>query len=283
VISILFGLATATLFAVSSLAASRAVRVISSPAIVAWGMSLGLVVLIPWLVISGPPPQLSAVEFGWWVAAGAGNIVGLLMAYVAFRNGKVGLIAAILATEGAIAALIAVLFGESLLPVAGVILMVIVVGIVLAALAPDPAPIAQERPVLAVGLGILAAAAFGVSLFSIGHLSDRVPLPWLLLSARLIGTVAIALPMLLLGRLRIVRKALPYVLIIAVAEVIGFVCFTIGSREGIAVTSVLASMYAPITAIAAYFLFKERLGRWQIAGVVIVIVGVVSLSLAGSS
>jgi len=283
VISILFGLATATLFAVSSLAASRAVRVISSPAIVAWGMSLGLVVLIPWLVISGPPPQLSTVEFGWWVAAGAGNIVGLLMAYVAFRNGKVGLIAAILATEGAIAALIAVLFGESLLPVAGVILMVIVVGIVLAALAPDPAPIAQERPVLAVGLGILAAAAFGVSLFSIGHLSDTVPLPWLLLSARLIGTVAIALPMLLLGRLRIVRKALPYVLIIAVAEVIGFVCFTIGSREGIAVTSVLASMYAPITAIAAYFLFKERLGRWQIAGVVIVIVGVVSLSLAGSS
>ncbi len=282
-ISILFGLATATLFAVSSLAASRAVRVISSPAIVAWGMSLGLVVLIPWLVISGPPPQLSTVEFGWWVAAGAGNIVGLLMAYVAFRNGKVGLIAAILATEGAIAALIAVLFGESLLPVAGVILMVIVVGIVLAALAPDPAPIAQERPVLAVGLGILAAAAFGVSLFSIGHLSDTVPLPWLLLSARLIGTVAIALPMLLLGRLRIVRKALPYVLIIAVAEVIGFVCFTIGSREGIAVTSVLASMYAPITAIAAYFLFKERLGRWQIAGVVIVIVGVVSLSLAGSS
>jgi len=283
VISILFGLATATLFAVSSLAASRAVRVISSPAIVAWGMSLGLVVLIPWLVISGPPPQLSTVEFGWWVAAGAGNIVGLLMAYVAFRNGKVGLIAAILATEGAIAALIAVLFGESLLPVAGVILMVIVLGIVLAALAPDPAPIAQERPVLAVGLGILAAAAFGVSLFSIGHLSDTVPLPWLLLSARLIGTVAIALPMLLLGRLRIVRKALPYVLIIAVAEVIGFVCFTIGSREGIAVTSVLASMYAPITAIAAYFLFKERLGRWQIAGVVIVIVGVVSLSLAGSS
>ncbi len=282
-ISILFGLATATLFAVSSLAASRAVRVISSPAIVAWGMSLGLVVLIPWLVISGPPPQLSAVEFGWWVAAGGGNIVGLLMAYVAFRNGKVGLIAAILATEGAIAALIAVLFGESLLPVAGVILMVIVLGIVLAALAPDPAPIAQERPVLAVGLGILAAAAFGVSLFSIGHLSDTVPLPWLLLSARLIGTVAIALPMLLLGRLRIVRKALPYVLIIAVAEVIGFVCFTIGSREGIAVTSVLASMYAPITAIAAYFLFKERLGRWQIAGVVIVIVGVVSLSLAGSS
>lgn len=282
-ISILFGLATATLFAVSSLAASRAVRVISSPAIVAWGMSLGLVVLIPWLVISGPPPQLSAGELGWWVAAGAGNIVGLLMAYVAFRNGKVGLIAAILATEGAIAALIAVLFGESLLPVAGVILMVIVVGIVLAALAPDPAPIAQERPVLAVGLGILAAAAFGVSLFSIGHLSDTVPLPWLLLSARLIGTVAIALPMLLLGRLRIVRKALPYVLIIAVAEVIGFVCFTIGSREGIAVTSVLASMYAPITAIAAYFLFKERLGRWQIAGVVIVIVGVVSLSLAGSS
>lgn len=290
-ISIVFGLATATLFSVSSLAASRAVRSISSPATVAWAMTFGGLILLPWLIISGPPPQFALVDFAWWCAAGAGNIIGLLLAYVAFRHGKVGLITAIVSTEGAIAAVIAVAFGEGLLPIAGIILLIIMVGIVLAALAPDPAPIAHERPALAVGLGVLASGAFGVSLFAFGHLSDSMPMPWLLMSTRVIGVVIIALPMLVLFLVRRersersdatarFRKALPYVLTISVAEVVGFVCFTVGTRDAIAVTSVLASMYAPLTAVAAYLLFKERLGRWQIVGVVIVVTGVIGLSLA---
>ena len=291
IISIAFGLATATLFSVSSLAASRAVRLISSPAIVAWGMSIGTVLLVPWLVVEGPPPPFDLAELAWWIAAGAGNIIGLLLAYVAFRYGKLGLITAILATEGAIAAVIAVSFGETMLPIAAGVLVAIVVGIVLAAFAPDPAPIANERPLIAVGLGVLAATAFGVSLFSFGHLSDTMPTPWLLLSARAIGVIVIAIPLLtkyLIRRRKAgkssnatgnVRKALPYVITIGCAEVIGFICFTIGTRESIAVTSVLASMYAPITAVAAYLLFKERLGRWQIAGVAMVITGVIGLSL----
>ncbi|MFM7146730.1 MAG: EamA family transporter [Actinomycetales bacterium] len=291
-ISILFGLATATFFSVSSLAASRAVRTISSPATVAWAMTFGGLLLLPWIVISGPAPQVNVVDLVWWCAAGAGNIIGLLLAYVAFRHGKVGLITAIVSTEGAIAAVIAVAFGESLLPIAGLILLVIMVGIVLAALAPDPAPIALERPAVAVGLGVLASAAFGVSLFAFGHLSDAMPLPWLLMSTRVIGVVVIALPMLVWYLARSsrfersdatarFRKALPYVLTISVSEVVGFVCFTLGTREAIAVTSVLASMYAPLTAVAAYLLFKERLGRWQIVGVAVVITGVIGLSLAG--
>ncbi len=293
-ISILFGLATATFFSVSSLAASRAVRTISSPATVAWAMTFGGLLLLPWLIISGPPPHIELIDLAWWCAAGAGNIIGLLLAYVAFRHGKVGLITAIVSTEGAIAAVIAVAFGESLLPIAAVILLVIMVGIVLAALAPDPAPIAHERPAVAVGLGVLASLAFGVSLFAFGHLSDNMPLPWLLMSTRIIGVVVIALPMLiwyLARRSRLersdatarFRKALPYVLTISVSEVVGFVCFTLGTRDAIAVTSVLASMYAPLTAVAAYLLFRERLGRWQIAGIAMVVSGVISLTLAGGN
>lgn len=291
-ISILFGLVTAVLFAISSLAASRGVRLISSPAMVAWGMSFGALILLPWLIIGGPPPAFDAVQLAWWITAGGGNIIGLLLAYAAFRQGKVGLITAIVSTEGAISALIAVAFGETLLPIAALVLLVIVVGIVLAALAPDPAPIPQERPAVAVGLGILAAGAFGISLFAFGHLSDSMPMAWLLLSTRIIGVLCIGVPMLawyLLRRrathfaedLTRFRRALPFILTISVAEVLGFVCFTLGSRDAIAVTSVLASMYAPITAVAAYLLFKERLGRWQILGVIVVVSGVIGLSLVG--
>ena len=38
--------------------------------------------------------------------------------------------------------------------------------------------------------------------------------------------------------------------------------------------------FAPIAAVAAYLLFKERLGRLQITGVVVLVLGVTSLTLA---
>ena len=41
----------------------------------------------------------------------------------------------------------------------------------------------------------------------------------------------------------------------------------------------ISRQFAPIAAIMAYLLFKERLGRLQIAGVAIIVVGVTSLTL----
>jgi drug/metabolite transporter (DMT)-like permease len=43
---------------------------------------------------------------------------------------------------------------------------------------------------------------------------------------------------------------------------------------------VLASQFAPIAAVMAYVLFKERLGRLQVTGVAILVVGVTALSIA---
>ena len=77
------------------------------------------------------------------------------------------------------------------------------------------------------------------------------------------------------------RGPLALVLVIGMgfSEVIGFTCFTLGAQYNIAVTSVLASQFAPIAAVMAYVLFRERLGRLQIAGVAILVVAVTALSL----
>jgi drug/metabolite transporter (DMT)-like permease len=64
------------------------------------------------------------------------------------------------------------------------------------------------------------------------------------------------------------------------AEVIGFTCFAIGAQYEVAITSVLASQFAPIAAVMAYVLFREKLGRLQITGVAILVAGVTALSLA---
>ena len=54
------------------------------------------------------------------------------------------------------------------------------------------------------------------------------------------------------------------------------------ARESIAVASVLSSMFAPIAAVAAYVVFRERLSRRQIVGIAAVVVGVAALGLIQS-
>ena len=57
-----------------------------------------------------------------------------------------------------------------------------------------------------------------------------------------------------------------------------FALFAVGSRDGVAVAAVLASQFAAIAAVAAYFLFKERLTRVQLAGVATIVAGVAILT-----
>ncbi len=278
-ISILFGLGTAICFASSSLLSSRAVRSIGPWSVAAWTMLVGLIITLPFLIVSGVPSNLGST-WGWMLVAGAGNVLGIIIAAAAFRIGKVGVVAPILATEGAIAAVVAALLGESIAPIVAFLLMVIVVGIVISAVAPDPAPLEHERPGLTVLLATAGALCFGLSLFAVGTISDEVPISWVLLPARLVGVVALAIPLVLLGQLRLTRRAAPMVGAMGVLEVVGYVMFAIGAQYQVAVTSVMASQFAPIAAIMAYVLFRERLGRLQIIGVVILVLAVTGLTWA---
>jgi drug/metabolite transporter (DMT)-like permease len=279
VISIVCGLGTAVFFACSSLLSSRAVKVISSWSVVAWSMLVGLVITLPFLAASGVPSALNGPNLAWMLAAGAGNVTGLVFSALAFRVGKVGVIAPILATEGALAAVISAILGESIAPIVAFLLLLIVGGVVLAASAPDPAPLEHERPVLAVLLASAGALVFGVSLYAAGHLSGELPISWVLLPARLIGVLALAIPLALTRRLQVTRRTAPLVVGMGFSEVIGFTLFAIGAQYEVAITSVLASQFAPIAAIMAYVLFKERLGRLQITGVAIIVAGVAALSV----
>ena len=75
-------------------------------------------------------------------------------------------------------------------------------------------------------------------------------------------------------RFRVTRAALPLVVIAGVGEVIGSMLSAWGSRDSIAITAVMGSQFAAIAAVAAYFLFGERLGRLQVAGVALIVGGV---------
>ena len=62
------------------------------------------------------------------------------------------------------------------------------------------------------------------------------------------------------------------------AEVAGVATYSFGARESAAITSVIASQFAGIAAVVAFLLFRERLGRLQVAGVIVIAIGVASLA-----
>lgn len=283
VTAIIFGLLTAAMFATSTLASSRAVRLISLPSVLAGGMLIGLVLTIPGAIAEGVPPGFTGANIIWFALAGIGNVGGLLLVYGALRVGKVGVVAPIAATEGAIAAVLAAIVGESIAPIAAFILIAIVAGIVLSAMAPDPAPLEQERPLRAALLATASSLFFAMGLFSTGHLSDQLPTSWLLLPPRLIGVLAIAIPIIIVGRMQMTRRALPFVAAVGVSEVLGNATFTVAARDSIAIASVMASQFATISAIMAFLLFKERLGRVQVAGVALLVVSITALTIVQSA
>ena len=207
--------------------------------------------------------------------AGAGNVLGLLFNYRALRVGMVSIVGSISSTEGAIAALIAVVAGETLAPGTGITLLVITGGVVLAALVPSES---HGDPRRAAALASCAAVCFGVGLYATARVSDALPLVWALVPARVVGVVAVTVPLALSRRLVLTRPALPLVVASGLCEVGGFAAFALGSRHGIAVTAVLASQFAAVAAVAAYVLFHERLTRLQLAGVVAIAAGVAALT-----
>jgi drug/metabolite transporter (DMT)-like permease len=278
VIAILGGLGAATAWAITMLTAARASRLIGSPATLAWVMLTGLIVVGPVALAEGRPAALDGGALVWLVLAGVGNVAGLLLVYSALRIGKVGVVAPLTSSEGAVAAVIAVVAGERLGIGTGVALAAIVLGILLVARTPTGVPEDERDDPRAAFFGLAAAGAFGTGLYATGRASLDLPIAWAVLPPRLLGVAFVTVPLVVAGRLQLSRAATPYVVASGLAEVVGFVSYAVGARHGIAVSAVLASQFAAIAALAAAVLFHERLGRAGVAGVIVIAAGVAAVS-----
>lgn len=276
-IAVVGGLGAACAWATTTICATRAARLIAPTSVLAWVMLTGLVVTLPWAAAQGNP-HVDATSTGWLVLAGAGNCVGLLLVYSAVRIGKVGVVAPIVSTEGAIAAVIAIAAGETLAGGTALALAVVVAGTILAGATGEPSIPGATRGRRAALLAGVAALSFGSSLYATGQVGTELPLGWAVLPPRIFGVLVIALPLAIAGRLTLTRRAAPYVVASGLAEVAGFASYALGARHGIAVSAVLASQFGAVAAVAAYVVFGERLARPQAVGVAAIAAGVAVLT-----
>src|SRR5919109_4642550 len=165
-IAILGGIGAAAVFATATLCSSRSTRMIEPWAVLAWVMIVGSLIVLPWTAVEGVPDGLDGGSVGWLAVSGFGNVCGLLLAYSALRRGKVGIVAPVVSTEGAIAAVISVIAGEQIGEGVGVTLGFIALGILLAAATREAQATALEVADWVVALlAVAAAVSFGVSLY----------------------------------------------------------------------------------------------------------------------
>lgn len=309
--ALLGGLGAAVLWAGATLASSRSSRMIGSRVVLGWVMVVGTIVGLPIGLISGVPTNIPTEAPVLLLIAGLAYAGGLYTAYTALTVGKVSIVAPIVATEGAVAALIAVALGDELALSAAVLLAVIVVGVVLSSIEParpdvmagdfelaadaldgPPAPPEVATAVTATGtldhsdddttraalLAVLAALIFGVGLVASGKAAEIVPPIWVAIAVRFIGLFVVVLPLVLQRRLTLTRAALPLVVIAGIGEIIGSTLAAWGASDNIAIAAVLGSQFAAVAAVMAYFLFGERLSRTQVIGVVLIVGGVAVLA-----
>ncbi len=285
VIAILGGLGAAVAWAVSVLSSAHASRLIGSRSTVAWATFLGTLLAMPFLVASGPVPAMSPTTVAWLVGSGFASLTGLLLVYHALGMGKIGIVAAVTSTEGAVAAVISILLGERLTVTVLATLIVVATGIVIVALASDgEAPSGSRRHVdpavagRAVGLGVTSALAFGIGLYGTAQVGNALPLVYSVLPTRVVGTVFLFVPLLVTRRLAFSRPALPALLAVSVAEVVGTASYAFGARQSVAIAAILSSQFAALAAIAAWLLYREHLTLRQRWGVVAIAVGVAALA-----
>lgn len=276
-IAVVGGLGAAFAWATATMTATRAARLIPPTSVLAWVMLTGLVITLPWAALQAVP-HLSSESVAWLLVSGAGNCAGLLLVYSALRIGKVGVIAPIVSTEGAIAAIIAIAAGETLAAGTLVALAVVATGTILAGGTGESAAVGSTRGRKAALLAGAAAVSFGASLYATGQVGNELPLVWAILPPRVFGVLVIAIPLAVSRRMTLTRTAAPFVVGSGLAEVVGVSSFALGARHGIAVSAVLASQFGAVAAIAAYLLFHERLGRPQAAGVAVIAAGVAVLT-----
>jgi uncharacterized membrane protein len=253
---------------------------IGAPAVVGWMMFVGLLATLPLFPLTGAlDVHLTALDVLLLVVTGLTNVFGLVVEYAALRVGRVGLVVGLVSSEGAVAAVINIVGGQSIGLAVALALAVIAGGVVVIGFASEDVDAPSKDPRVATMLALLAAGCFGVNLIAVGRLAADLPLPWALMAPRVAGVVCITIPLLLLGRLSRSRRAAPFVIVSGLSEVAGLAAFAIGSQTDLTVASVLTSQFATITAIAAWVIFRERLSTWQIVGVTAVIGGVAVLAL----
>jgi drug/metabolite transporter (DMT)-like permease len=246
-----------------------------------------LTIFLPWLGGWGHLSDGSGWQpWAWGLLGGAINGISTLALYRAFEIGKMSVVAPLSASYPALTLLLSLSGGGRLTAArtAGII-CVLLGAIAVAAGEKNPAVGTAEGSTsggAGIGWAILSGIGFGFLFWLLGlHIVPRVGAPQTVWMIRMTSS-ALAGILLLAGKttIRLPRDNTKW--LVSGMGLLDTGAFLMSNRamqmEHIAVVSVLGSLYGAVTvALAAVFL-RERISRWQSAGIVAIFAGIFLIS-----
>ena len=304
--SVIYGLVAAAGWGLSAVAATHAARRAGTYIAVLCGQGLGVIVLL--LLTAVLHSSFAAVTGNVAAALAGAGLLGLLGYLTFYRaleyGGAVGLVSAISATYGGVTTVLAViLLGEHLGAYGTVGVALAVAGVAMASVhspaTAEASPVAVGEPIVGVApapsrirnlsragipLAFASALTYGAGGFLLGDYSARAG--WLtsalLAHGSSVTALLIALPFLARRKpSRPAASAVGWAAAAGLTDVVGLLAFSRGGSAGqVAVTAAVSSVYPAIPLVAGLVIFGERLGRRQIAGVGLIVGGLVLIGLA---
>jgi drug/metabolite transporter (DMT)-like permease len=218
----------------------------------------------------------SPADLGWGALAGLSGMVGVGSLWGGFTVGRMGIIAPLSAVLSAALPVIFGGFSEGLPRAIQLVGFATALAGIWLLSRPEHL---SGRP---KGLGFAVLAGLGFGGFFIGL--DRVgpnALFWPLAAARA-ACVAVMAVFALATRRRVSlwRSPLGLFVLAGILDVGGNLFFLLAIQNGrLDVTAVLGSLYSAVTALAAWWVIKERMNRLQILGVCVAVLAIILITL----
>lgn len=280
-ITVLLALSAAVAWGITAYASAPAAREAGVRSALAWSALIAPAVLWPLALVLEGAPDASGNDLGWAIVFGLGLIGAYAFGFLAMTLGSVSLVATVISTDGALAATVSILRGETVggLVIAG--LTVIVVGVMLA-VSGGKASAGPRREGLAALAAVGAAVCFATTFLSAGEVETLQP-AWFVAFGRLVPLALVTVPVLAVTRCALPpRKAWPWIAINGIGDVLGFVAYANAARHDLAVAAVVASEYAVVAVVLGVLLLGERLRPHQWAGVGIALAGIALVAAAAT-
>lgn len=279
-ISLLWALLSSVAYGVSDFVGGAASR--RAPAIqivlISYPVSAVLVAVVALFVPGTPTP----IAFLWGAASGVVMSTAMWAFYAALAAGPMSVVSPLTAVIVTIVpAAVGIFLGErpSVLALWGVVGAIFAV-ILVSKEAPGTAPSSRRMTLPVTGLTVLAGLAFALSFVFTGQIPAGTGL-WPLVVTR--GTASVLVFLVALARRRVGRpagRALAGAICVGGLDVIANTAMLFAFQSGtLSIGSAVIALYPAVTVTLAIVVLRERVARWQIAGLVLAAVAIVIISL----
>jgi drug/metabolite transporter (DMT)-like permease len=269
-----FGLTTAASWGAGDFCGGLATKRASVHGVVIGAHASGAVLFLALALVSREPVPAFANQAACG-AAGLFGSLGLLALYRALAMGRMGIAAPV---SGVLSAAVPVVAGAFLEGRPGGVKLI---GFALALMAVWLVSRSDDGAFCAADLGLPVAAGLGFGLFIviIGRASAGGVF-WPLLSARVASLCALTLVARLSRQRLLPERGLALVVLAGLFDAAGNAFVVLAAHAGrLDVAAVLCSLYPATTVILAWVFLRERISRWQFAGLMLALSAIVMITL----